>query len=112
MNWTQNATGDWNVQVSAPDNTTGTTDLGAADVQFGSVSGNSVAKGTIGSVTASATDPGTVTTSSFASGQPATLTFDANFGTGNQAITLNLGDYGGTNGVTRYHRRPASTCKA
>jgi flagellar hook protein FlgE len=102
LNWTQNTTGDWNVQVSAADNTTGTTDLGAADVQFGSVSGNAVADGTIGSVAASATDPGTVTTSSFSAGQPATLTFDVNFGTGSQAITVNLGDYGGTNGVTQY----------
>ena len=103
LNWSQNATNDWTVQVSAPDNTTGTTDLGAADVQFGAAtSGNPVADGTIGSVAASATDPGTVTTSTYAAGAASSLSFTANFGTGAQTIQLNLGTYGGTNGVTQY----------
>jgi flagellar hook protein FlgE len=30
------------------------------------------------------------------------LQFTTNFGSGNQAITLNLGTYGGTNGVTQF----------
>jgi flagellar hook protein FlgE len=102
LNWTQTAANDWTVQVSVPDNTSGTTNVGSAVVKFGSTSGNNVADGTIGSVTASTANPGTVTTSTYSSGAPASLTFSANFGTGSQPITVALGDYGGTNGVTQY----------
>nr|WP_294517411.1 flagellar hook protein FlgE [uncultured Rhodopila sp.] len=102
LNWTQTATNDWTVQVSVPDNTTGTTDLGSADVKFGAASGNAVADGTIGSVTKSATNPGTVTTSTYSAGGASSLSFTANFGTGSQTIQVNLGNYGGTNGVTQY----------
>jgi flagellar hook protein FlgE len=102
LNWTQNAANDWTVQVTVPDSTTGTTDAGAADVQFGSLSGNSVPEGTIGQVATSSTDPGTVTTAGYTADQPATLQFTTNFGSGNQTIQLNLGDYGGTTGVTQY----------
>jgi flagellar hook protein FlgE len=34
--------------------------------------------------------------------QPATLSFVTNFGSGNQTISLNLGSYGGTTGVTQF----------
>ena len=102
MNWTQSAANDWSVQVSVPDSTTGTIDAGSADVQFGALSGNPMPEGTIGQVSASATDPGSVTTAGFIAGQPASLTFTTNFGSGSQAIKLNLGTYGGTAGVTQY----------
>ncbi len=99
LNWVQRSANNWTVQVSAP----GSTDAGTANVTFGAASGNTVPEGTIGSVAASTTDAGTITNvSSFASGQPATLDFTADFGSGNQTIQLNLGDYGGTNGVTQY----------
>jgi flagellar hook protein FlgE len=102
LNWSQNAANDWNVQISVPDSTTGTTDVGTADVQFGALSGNTVPEGTIGQVAVSAADPGTMTTGGFVTGQPATLQFTTNFGSGTQSIQLNLGDYGGTAGVTQY----------
>jgi flagellar hook protein FlgE len=102
LNWSQNASNDWNVQVSVPDSTTGTTDAGTADVQFGTLSGNAVPQGTIGQVAVSAADPGTITTGGFTAGQPTTLQFTTDFGSGNQTIQLNLGNYGGTNGVTQY----------
>lgn len=102
LNWTQNAANDWSVQVNVPDSTTGTTDAGSADVQFGSLSGNSVPEGTIGQVSTSTTDPGTVTSSGYTAGQPATLSFTTNFGSGPQTIQLNLGGYGSTSGVTQY----------
>jgi flagellar hook protein FlgE len=102
LNWTQNAANSWTVQVSVPDSTTGTTDAGSADVQFGSLSGNSVPEGTIGQVATSASDPGTVSTTGYVAGQPATLNFSTNFGSGTQNIQLSLGDYGGTTGVTQY----------
>lgn len=101
LNWTQNAANDWSVQVTVPDSTTGTTDAGAAQVQFGALSGNSVPEGTIGQIAASATDPGTVSTSGYTAGQPAILQFTTDFGSGPQNIQLNLGNYGGTNGVTQ-----------
>jgi flagellar hook protein FlgE len=101
LNWSQNAPNDWNVQVSVPDSTTGTTDAGTADVQFGALSTNAVPEGTIGQITASTTDPG-ITTAGYIAGQPATLQFTTNFGSGAQTIQLNLGDYGGTAGVTQY----------
>jgi len=99
LNWTQNAANDWTVQVNAP----GNTDVGSADVQFGkTASGNPVPDGTIGQITASPTDTGTVTTGGYVAGQPATLNITANFGSGPQTINLNLGDYGGTSGVTQF----------
>jgi flagellar hook protein FlgE len=102
LNWSQNAANDWNVQISVPDSTTGTTDVGTADVQFGALSGNTVPEGTIGQVAVSAADPGTMATGGYVAGQPATLQFTTNFGSGTQSIQLNLGDYGGTAGVTQY----------
>lgn len=102
LNWTQTAANNWSVQVSVPDSTTGTTDAGAADVTFGSASGNSVPEGTIGQVAASTTDPGNVTTGGYIAGQPASLQFTTDFGSGSQTIQLNLGAYGGTTGVTQY----------
>jgi flagellar hook protein FlgE len=53
-------------------------------------------------------DPGTITPSTYAApataggSVPATLNFVTNFGSGDQTITLNLGSYGGTNGVTQF----------
>lgn len=102
LNWTQTATNQWNVQISVPDSTTGTTDAGTATVSFGSTSGNDVASGTIGQVAVSSSDPGTITTGGYVSGQPATLQFTTDFGSGDQTITLNMGTYGGTSGVTQY----------
>jgi flagellar hook protein FlgE len=97
LNWVQNSSDDWTVSITAPDDTTGG-QLGTADVQFGSASGNSVPEGTIGQISS---PTGTVSTAGFTPGQPATLQFTANFGEGNQTITLNLGNYGQTNGVTQ-----------
>ena len=59
-------------------------------------------EGTIGQVAVSGTDPGTVTSGGYIAGQAATLQFATNFGSGNQTIQLNLGDYGGTTGVSQY----------
>jgi flagellar hook protein FlgE len=112
LNWTQNASNDWTVSVDVPDATgtlangnTAVADAGSADVQFGSTSGNNVPEGTIGQITPTSTsvDPNsTVTSSGYTAGQPATLQFTTNFGSGPQTITLNLGTYGSTQGVTQY----------
>jgi flagellar hook protein FlgE len=97
LNWVQNSTDDWTVSITAPDDTTGG-QLGSADVQFGTASGNSVAQGTIGQISS---PTGTVSTTGYSTGSAATLQFTADFGEGNQTINLNLGTYGQTNGVTQ-----------
>jgi flagellar hook protein FlgE len=98
LSWTQNAEDDWTVSISAPDATSPS--LGTAEVQFGStVSGNNVPAGTIGNVT-NAT--GNVTASTYAANGAASLTFTADFGDGPQPVTLQLGNYGQSNGVTQY----------
>jgi len=100
------------------------TDAGTALVSFGpQTSGDTTAnQGTIGAVGANpnpvinagippvntSLDPGTITPSTYAApataggAVPATINFVTNFGSGDQTITLNLGSYGGTNGVTQF----------
>jgi flagellar hook protein FlgE len=98
LTYTQTAASTWTVSVDAPDALT--TALGTTQLQFGStVSGNAVATGTLGSL---GNDTGTVTTTSYAANSPATISFDANFGSGNQAINLNLGNFGSANGLTQF----------
>ncbi len=95
--WTQTANNNWNVALSSPDATT--PNIGGAQVEFGSTSGNPVPAGTIGSI-ANAT--GGVTAPPYSANGAASLTFTANFGSGPQPITLNLGNYGQPNGLTQY----------
>lgn len=98
LNWVQNSQNDWTVSINAPDDLGGG-NLGSAEVKFGTASGNTVPAGTIGQIT---TPTGSVTTSGYAAGQAAVLQFSADFGAGTQPITLNLGTYGQTGGVTQY----------
>jgi flagellar hook protein FlgE len=98
LNWVQNSANDWTVSIQAPDDTGGA-DLGSAEVQFGNASSNNVPAGTIGQITS---PTGSVTSPGYTAGQAATLQFSADFGAGNQPITLNLGTYGLTSGVTQY----------
>ena len=97
LSWAQNTTNDWTVSVSAPSSTPSA--LGTADVKFGPTSGNPVPSGTIGQI---GSTTGGVTTAGYVAGQPAALNFSANFGSGAQTISLDLGTYGLTNGVTQY----------
>jgi flagellar hook protein FlgE len=98
LNWAQNSANDWTVTVSSPDNTP-TSTVGTAEVQFGAASPNGVPAGTIG---AFGTVTGGITGSAYAANQPASLTLTTNFGSGNQAINLNMGDFGEANGVTQF----------
>jgi flagellar hook protein FlgE len=102
LNWVQTAQDQWTVQINSPDDTAGA-DRGTADVNFGpTASTNPVPSGTVGSLAADPGDTGTVTTSPYAANTAATVNFTTNFGSGPQAITINLGTYGQTNGVTQY----------
>ena len=98
LNWVQNSSNDWTVSIDASDDLSGG-NLGSAEVQFGNASPNGVAAGTIGDITSTA---GSVTTTGYGAGQAATLQFSADFGAGAQPITLNMGTYGQTGGVTQY----------
>ena len=98
LNWTQNSTNDWTASINAPDDIS-TPAEGTADVQFGATSGNGVAAGTVGAL---GTATGNVTTTSYAAGGAANISFTANFGQGPQQITLNLGNFGASTGLTQY----------
>jgi flagellar hook protein FlgE len=98
VNWTQNASNDWTATVTSPDNTPATT-IGTAEIQFGATSGNPVAQGTIGSITNTS---GNVAGTSYSDGGEATLTATANFGQGNQPITIDLGGFGTSTGMTQF----------
>jgi flagellar hook protein FlgE len=98
LNWTQNATNDWTVSINAPDDVA-TPAEGTADVKFGATSGNGVSAGTVGALGAAT---GNVTTTTYSANAAADITFTANFGQGAQAITLNLGNFGSSTGLTQY----------
>jgi flagellar hook-basal body protein len=87
---------DWKVSIYTDGSPTA---IGTAEVQFGQAAlPNVVPAGAVGKII-----PGTgVTTLGFAAGTAAKLSFNANFGSGVQPITLNLGTYGETGGVTQY----------
>ncbi|HEY0207121.1 MAG TPA: flagellar hook protein FlgE [Acetobacteraceae bacterium] len=107
LTWTQQpaaaaGASTWTVKVALPNGTS----LGTADVSFGT---NGAPAGTISNVANIV--PGTVTTppggtitagSAYTAGSPATLTLKPDFGSGPQAITLNLGSFGQGNGLTQY----------
>jgi flagellar hook protein FlgE len=98
LGWTQNATDDWTVTITAPD--AATPAVGTADVQFGPVvSGNAVASGTIGQI---GSVTGTIATNGYAAGTAATMSMSMDFGQGPQNVNLNLGTYGGSSGLTQY----------
>jgi flagellar hook protein FlgE len=122
LNWVQNADNNWTVSVVAPDALDDTVvpqtvpptynpNLGAADVQFGATSGNPVPAGTVGQIAPvqqldnngnPIANAGAITTAGYVAGTPATLSFTSDFGSGPQTITLNLGTYGKSGGVTQY----------
>lgn len=86
----------WQVSISQPGVAA---PLGVAGVNFGTAGDPAAPQGTIGSVTAVS---GTVTGSTFTAGSAATLNVSANFGSGPQAISLNLGNFGQANGLTQF----------
>ncbi len=99
LNWVRNAQDDWTVSIAIPDEPPPATP-DSAEIQFGqAASGNPVPIGTIGQI-ANAT--GTVVTGGYSANGAATLSFVANFPAGAQTISLNVGTYGGTSGITQY----------
>ena len=85
----------WSVAITQGDGTS----LGSAKVAFGADGNPAAPEGTVGSVTPTG---GTVTGSTFSTGGAATIGLTANFGAGNQAINLHLGNFGQANGLTQF----------
>ena len=99
LNWTRTAANDWAVAVDVPDDVN-SANRGTARVAFGpTTSGNPVPQGTVGLI---GNPTGSVTAGTYVANAPATLAFDVDFGNGVQSITLNLGTYGLSGGVTQY----------
>ena len=98
LDWVQTGVNDWTVSLDVPDDINARA-RGSAEVMFGAASGNGVPEGTVGDIR---NVTGTVTSPGYAANTGATLAFTTDFGSGPQTITVNLGTYGQTNGVTQY----------
>ncbi len=99
LQWTRTEANDWELSINVPGDVNDP-ERGTARVAFGpTASGNPVPQGTVGIIDAGT---GSISTSSFAPDTPSTLTFDMDIGNGTQSITLNLGTYGQSAGVTQY----------
>lgn len=95
LSWTQSSTpGTWSVAISSP--TASPSTIGTAQVSFGT-GGTGAPAGLVNSIT----DP-SGTTIPYAAGTPAAFTITPNFGSGAQAISLNLGTFGQSDGLTQY----------
>ena len=94
LSWTPAAgqANTWDVTITQDGSTT---PLGSARLAFGAAG---AAGGTLGSMTGS----GGVTASPSAPGGPATLRFNADFGSGIQPVTLDLGHFGQADGLTQF----------
>ncbi len=103
----------WILTMTADGDKSGTSSVATpaqvdvAKVTFGSLTaGDGIPAGTISSVSPyndTAAGTSTVTTStSYDTKLPATIQFTTDFGNGAQNISLNLGDYGSSTGVTQY----------
>ena len=109
LSWTQQppatagaSSNTWTVGIATANGTS----LGSADIAFGT---QGAPAGTISGIsnivagTGTAVPDGTVVSgSAYAAGSPATLQLNANFGSGAQPITINLGTFGQGNGLTQY----------
>jgi flagellar hook protein FlgE len=102
------AVGDntWTLTIKAPDAANGTPagTLGSVDIRFGKDGTVDQPDGTL----AEFANASGVTFSAANAGAPATVTFNANFGQGLQAMTLNLGNYGVSGGLTQFASTGAS----
>lgn len=85
----------WNVAVTQGNGTA----VGSATIAFGAASGTAAPEGTIGSIGAAT---GGITGSTFAVGGTATMGVTTDFGSGSQALTLNLGHFGQADGLTQF----------
>ncbi|HET7883007.1 MAG TPA: flagellar hook protein FlgE [Acetobacteraceae bacterium] len=107
LSWTQLANGSWTVNVSVPNANSAqpATDCGTAQITFGDPTATPpVPEGTVDDVEQAPAPAAQLVNVSgpYQQNQPAYLQFSADFGSGAQTIQLNLGNYGGSDGVTQY----------
>ena len=97
LTWTPSGTPNvWSLSISQQG---AASPLGSVDVKFGAAGNAAAPEGTIGSVTATS---GSVTGSTYTVGQKSTVGITADFGLGAQPISIDLGTFGGTDGVTQF----------
>jgi flagellar hook protein FlgE len=89
MTWVQNATNDWTLNLSSPDNTGGAS-IGSVEMLFN-------ANGTLASL-----ENGTGSVAISGTGSTAAITLSPQFNGVTQNITMNLGTFGGTSGITQF----------
>jgi flagellar hook protein FlgE len=92
--------GQWTMSINIPTDTVSSA-IGSAVVSFGNSGspGTGVNGGTIGSLTG---QTGGITPTAGAIGTPASLSFTVNFPSGQQTVSLDLGTFGGTSGLTQF----------
>jgi flagellar hook protein FlgE len=91
--WTQNSANNWTLTLSSPDDQTGPT-TGTVNVTFGPNGTLQTLSTPTGNVAVNGTGSG--------SGGAATVTLTPTFNGTAQPITLNLGTFGGSSGVTQF----------
>lgn len=96
--WTRLGNNQWSLQVNVPGSTPSS--FGPAVVDFGgTVGGSTVTPGTLSGLTSAG---GLTASAAGAVDDDASFSFNLDFGSGPQAITLDLGSYGNTSGTTQY----------
>src|SRR3546814_6075726 len=96
--WTRLGSNQWSLQVNVPGSTPSS--FGPAVVDFGgAVGGSTVTPGTLSGLTSAG---GLTASAAGAVDDDASFSFNLDFGSGAQAITLDLGSYGNTPGTTQY----------
>ncbi len=99
MDFTPGAANTWAMAVNVPDDVAATA-RGTVQVQFGKAATPTVTDGTVGAL---GTATGSlVPTATPGAGNPAEVTFTTDFGQGPQTVTLNLGTFGQSNGLTQF----------
>jgi flagellar hook protein FlgE len=88
----------WQVDISTND---GTPFADSTTISFGTGALGAAPAGTIDTVNSS-TSNNIIGSGNYAAGAPATLQFSPDFGLGAQPITLNVGTYGQSDGLTQY----------
>ncbi|MFC3674257.1 flagellar hook protein FlgE [Ferrovibrio xuzhouensis] len=98
LNWTRIGTNTWTLQVGATGATVSS--FGPATVSFGgTVGGTTVSPGTISGLT---TGGGLTASAAGAIDDDASFSFNLDYGSGTQAIRLDLGSFGNSIGTTQY----------
>ena len=96
--WTRLGSNQWTLQVNVPGSTPAS--FGPATVDFGgAVGGTTVTPGTISGLSSNG---GLTASAAGAIDDDASFSLNLDFGSGAQALTLDLGSYGSTAGTTQY----------